>query len=295
MRKPGGAAKILLALARFGYLTAEQVTRLLYADSSHAFVRKKLKSLVAQDLVFTVGGRAVNVPLIYTLSGKGRQYVSQLGTPTTKRFRPAEEREKTANGFFLKHTIAVTDVLIAAYRLTQTVPEINLTRIYLERELKRKIYVRVPSGESKTAGQPVCLEPDAAVDFLIQDTWQEFFHIEVYRSNLREDRFKHKIHTYAAYAASEIHHELFQTPSLSIAVLCAPDSLAATLKRWTEDVLQEIAQRDLGEQFFFTSSDPATTRPEELFLTPVWEQPFGDAKTPLLMLAEEKEEAQTNQ
>jgi hypothetical protein len=293
MRIPVGATKILLALALFGYLTAAQVTRPLYADSSLAFVRKILKSLVEQDLVFTLGGRAVNVPLIYTLSGKGRQYVSLLGTPTTKRFRPTEEREKAANGFFLQHTISVTDVLIAAYRLTQTVPEIILNRIYLERELKRKIYVGIPIslGNGTTLRQNVCLKPDAAVDFITHDTVQDFFHIEVYPSNLREDRFKHKIAGYAAYALSTIHQELFHTPSLTIAVFCATQQLAETLKRWTEEVLQDRLLRDIGEQFFFTSSDPATTSPEELFLSPVWEQAFGNTNTPLLLLEQEKDEA----
>jgi protein involved in plasmid replication-relaxation len=268
MKLPVSATKMLLALARFEYLTAEQVTRLLYADSSLAFARKILKFLVTQELVFTLGGRAVNVPLIYTLSGKGRQYVSLLGTPMTKRFRPAEEREKAGNGFFLRHTIAVTDVLISAQLFSQHNPAIVLNRIYLERELKRKIYVSIPIslGNGTTLRQTVCLEPDAAVDFITHDTVQDFFHIEVYRSNLREDRFKHKITGYAAYAASTLHQELIHTPSLSIAVFCSSSQLVATLKRWTEEVLQELRQEDLGEQFFFTSSDPATVSPEALYL-----------------------------
>jgi hypothetical protein len=288
MRPPVGATKILLALALFGYLTAEQVTRLLYAETSLAFVRKILKSLVTQELVFALGGRAVNVPLIYTLSGKGRHYVSQLGTPMTQRFRPTEEREKAANGFFLRHTIAVIDVLIAAHRLTHAVPEIRLTRMYQERELKRKIYVEavLPIGEGKTHQRTLCLEPDAAVDFTIQEQWQDFVHLEVYRSNLREDRFKHKIAGYAAYAASSIHQELFHTPSLAIAVFSTTDLLTKAFKRWTEEVLQELGERDLGEQFFFTSADPATASPAALFLSPVWEQACSDAKVPLLLLAD---------
>jgi hypothetical protein len=286
MRKPVGSAKILLALARFDYLTAAQATRLLYADSSLAFVRKKLKSLVAQGLVFTVGGRAVNLPLLYTLSGKGRHSVSQLRTPTAQRFRPAEVREKTANIFFMRHTIVVTDVLIAAKLFARHVPSIVINRIYLERELKRKIYVGIPIslGNGTTMRQNVCLEPDAAVDFIVHGQWQEFFHIEVYRSNLREERFKQKVRTYTAYAASTLHQELFHTPSLAIAVFCATDPMGQSLKRWTEEVLQEVGERDVGEQFFFTSSDPATTSPEALFLSPVWETALSTTKTPLLVL-----------
>jgi hypothetical protein len=203
-----------------------------------------------------------------------------------RRVKPTEEEKKAGNLFFLRHTIAVTDVLIAARLLTQRVPGLVLNRMYLERELKRKIYVQIPvsMNNGKTERRTVCLEPDAAVDFIMQGKWQEFFHIEVYRTHLREYCFKQKITGYAAYAASAIHQELFQTPALAIAVLCSSSDLAATLKRWTEEVLQEGQQPELGERFFFTSVNPAAVSPEELYLAPVWEQAFSTTKTPLLVL-----------
>jgi hypothetical protein len=118
----------------------------------------------------------------------------------------------------------------------------------------------------------------------------DFFHIEVYR-NLPpvEWRFKQKIKGYVTYALSGQHEELFQTPALSIAVIAQTPQLddqkmAATLKRWTEEALQEIGRPEEGEWFFFCSRDPATASPEELFLAPVWESAFGTTKTPLLVL-----------
>jgi hypothetical protein len=42
-----GSEKTLVALGEFDYLTASQLTRLLYAPSSHAYVRKLLNALVA--------------------------------------------------------------------------------------------------------------------------------------------------------------------------------------------------------------------------------------------------------
>jgi hypothetical protein len=56
-----------------------------------------------------------------------------------------------------------------------------------------------------------------------------------------------------------------------------------------------MRRRDAGDRFFFCSLDTATVSPEELFLAPVWENAFSTTKTPLLILEEEKEEAQTNQ
>jgi Replication-relaxation len=285
---PKGAQNMLRSLAAFDYLTAEQATRLRYAKGSRTYSHAGMKALVDNDLALAIGGRRTQVPLIYTLTGKGRHYASMLGAAKGRRVRPSEEMEKGHNPYFLKHTIAVTDVLIAAWLLSERVPGIRLPRLYTERELKRKIYVPM-------SGNSVCLEPDAGVLFRItetwheeQQTWEEFFHIEVYRTHLRQERFKHKINIYAAYAASPRHQALFHTPALAIALFCTDDHLAATLKQWTEEVLQEGQQRALGERFFFTSVNPATASPEEIFLSPVWEKAFGTTKTPLLTLAEEK-------
>jgi hypothetical protein len=285
-----GAEKILLSLAEFDYLTAEQITRLRYAPSSITFVRKKLQVLMASGFVLALRRHVVTLPRVYTLTGAGYAFAEALGMPRRRRVRPTEEGEKAANFYFLQHTIAVTDVLIAARLLSRTVPGIRLHRLYLERELKRKIYVTL-------AEKTCCLEPDAGLLFRMTETWhnppatwEDFFHIEVYRTHLREERFKHKIHTYLAYAASPRHSALFHTPALAIAIFCATDHLAATLKHWTEEVLQEVQQMELSERFFFASLDPATTSPEELFLSPVWEQAFSTAKTPLLILDEENGE-----
>src|SRR5918996_6394175 len=66
--------RIISALAEFDYLTPAQITRLLYAPASLTHVYEQMRSLVDRGYVLTLGGRAVNLPLIYTLSGNGRQY-----------------------------------------------------------------------------------------------------------------------------------------------------------------------------------------------------------------------------
>ena len=68
MREFTGISKIIVALALFEYLTASQLTRGGFAPSSIRYVRKQLKALVAQGLVLPLGGRSVNLPLVYTLA-----------------------------------------------------------------------------------------------------------------------------------------------------------------------------------------------------------------------------------
>jgi hypothetical protein len=107
------------------------------------------------------------MPRLYTLTETGCSYTAALGVTQGHRVRPAEELEKAHNLYFIQHTIAVTDVLIAARLLSQSVPGIRLTRLYTERELKRKIYVEAPERR--------CLEPDASVQFTSAETWEDFF------------------------------------------------------------------------------------------------------------------------
>jgi hypothetical protein len=202
-----------------------------------------------------------------------------------KRVRPVAERDKAQNTLFVEHTIAVTDVLIAAKLLATTHPLIELSRLYTERSLKRKI--RVPLSDTQTQ----YIEPDAAVEFLLTEpwheipqTWQHFRHIEVYRHMPMESRFKQKVRGYVTSLDTGMHEALFKTAALSIAVFCATDYQTRTLKKWTEEALTETGRLAEGERFFFRSCNVATASPEELFLAPGWQQAFGTTKTPLLVL-----------
>jgi hypothetical protein len=273
-----GRERILLALALFDYLTAAQLTRLLYAVSSYSFVLKELAKLVASKDVVALPGRHAALPTLYTLTGKGESTVAAFGVGEPKRVRPSEERNKAENLFFVKHTAAVSDVLIAALLLSRSHPDIVLTRLYTERSLKRKIYVALADARH------VCIEPDASVEFTIAEKVQDFFHIEVYRTLPPADwRFKQKVAGYVSYAESGQHEHHFATPALGIAVLCATTPMAQTLKKWTEETLQERGQPDEGDRFYFRSGNVTTASPAEMFLTPFWQQPFSDTETPLIV------------
>jgi hypothetical protein len=60
--------------------------------------------------------------------------------------------------------------------------------------------------------------------------------------------------------------------------------MAALLKYWTEEALNDINRSEEGDWFFFRSMNTATATPEEMYLAPVWERAFSTSKTPLLML-----------
>jgi Replication-relaxation len=238
---------------------------------------------VAARFVLALPGRFVTQPRVYTLTQTGYTYAAALGIQKAKRVRPAEERDKARNRFFIEHTLAVSDVLVAVWRLAQTHPSITLTTLYTERELQRKIYVQLP--------ERICIEPDASCEFTVTEPWhavpqtcQDFVHIEVYHHLPLKPRFKQKIQGYVASVDSGQHEALFHTPALSIAVFCQTEYQTITLTRWTEEALQEMGRVEEGERFFFRTIDTATASPEEMFLAPIWEQAFGTTTTPLLVL-----------
>jgi len=98
MNTPKGAEKVLVALAEFDYLTAEQVTRLCYAKGSLTYVKATLKSLIAAKFAVALGGRGMRLPRVYTPTGTGYAFASAVqGMPHAKRVRPSEEEEKATN------------------------------------------------------------------------------------------------------------------------------------------------------------------------------------------------------
>jgi hypothetical protein len=303
--KQSAEEKLICALAEYGYLTAEQATRLLYSITSFTHVREKFKSLDDEKLVTVLGGRAYNLPRIFTLSTTGRKYAELIGKPPGKRYRLQEERQKQHNFFLIHHTLAAIDVLIAARLLSQTklgivrtrtMVSIVLNRMYHEWELKRKIYVQLRVAGGMT--QQICIEPDASLDFTIpsigeeKPSWRDFFHIEVYRTlPTMEQQFKQKIQGYVVYAQSPLHQQLFHTSALSIAIFAQTPEIAKTLRKWTQEAL--ASQPDEEDRFFFTSLNPATASSGELFLSPVWKQAFGEDTIPLLDLEAEADHGET--
>src|SRR5688500_13546119 len=89
---------ILAAVNRFGYLTAAQLTRLLYPASQdeNRYSQRRLKRLAdagylqrLRDLPTPRYGAAAHV---FTLGGAGRSFLTDHGIEVPARYRPSEEQ-----------------------------------------------------------------------------------------------------------------------------------------------------------------------------------------------------------
>jgi hypothetical protein len=287
LRKPlKGAEKLLFDLVELEYLTLAQAMKIGgYKETSRAFVYSRLQELVKRGLALPLPRHLVTQPIVYTPTTTGYRYAAALGIPQAKRIRPVDERDKAKNTLFVQHTLAISEVLIAAKLLVRTHPAIELASLYTERSLKRKIAVPL-------AGNRICyIEPDCSCEFVLTEmwhtppqTWQDFFHIEVYRHMPMEVRFKQKVRGYVVSVDTGRHEALFKTEALSVAVICETTQQAMLLKRWTEEALIEMGRVAEGERFFFRRIDLLSISPSDLYLSPVWEQAFSTDKTPLLVL-----------
>src|SRR5512144_237383 len=139
---------VLSAAARFHYLTAARVNRLVFpgCHDELRYARRRLARLVDAGLLLRLKPLALPhrgaAPHVLTLTKAGRRL---LGLPAVY-LRPSEEQQKTRNLPFIYHTLATIDVVIAAELLCRSAP-VSMPRLLMERELKARPS-RVPLGSA---------------------------------------------------------------------------------------------------------------------------------------------------
>ncbi len=153
---------ILAAVQRFGYLTAGQVSRLLYpgCHDQNRYARRRLARLADAELLLRLTRlstpRYGSGPQVFTLGRAGRAVLAA----TDSYYRPGEEQAKAHNSLFMTHTLATIDVLIAAELLGRSHP-VTMPRVLTERRLRADpLRVDLPADEGRPA-RSVAVIPDA--------------------------------------------------------------------------------------------------------------------------------------
>ncbi len=280
-------APILMALGRYFYLTAAQLTRLLYAPSSQTYAQARLKRLAdhgyLQRIFLPRPTRTGSAPLVYTLARNGLQALAEWGSGVDRRYRPAEMRETSY--LYLAHTLSLNDVLIALDLLCRRDRRVQLAALRHERELKL-----APVKVRLTDGTTAAVIPDAWLDVRLRDRYQECYAVELDRGTTEQKAWRHKVAALVAYAGGP-YQQAFATPSLTIAVVATPGSRRCDqLMRWTEAELRAIGREDAAGLFRFTGISVGDTAPEDIFRGPVWQAPFSTRLEPLLDLRAATEE-----
>jgi protein involved in plasmid replication-relaxation len=267
--------RVLRALSRYHYLTAKQLSRLMYPnlhdDDRHA--QRIFHRLTKHAYVLKL--RALPKPKygqdrhVHTLARNGRSYLQGLGVPVEPYFRPSEERRSTDNSPFMMHRLAAIDVMIAADALCRDVESISCPRMLSERELKRQpLRVQVTSLGSGIV-RDVAVIPDAW--FQLTNGVESPYSIAVELDRATEDQkaWRQKVAAYLAWVNGP-YQAAFETDNVTVAVVCPDTHRVGQLIEWTRRELRAREVPEYAELFVFTSSSPITTPAERFFCGKVW-------------------------
>ena len=299
---------IIRTIYRYYYISVVQVVKALgYSKNSLPTVRTRLAHLETLGYLSSIclpTVRKGNFPKIFYLASPGLDYLSELGFDVPKRYHATEQKEKQY--LFLKHTLAVNDVLIAAKLVEKQFPQVSLFEFRHERELKRdpeKFTITLyHETESDTEEAKVWKQeefyfvPDAFLDFHMEQenkTLRAAILLELDRDTTERRRFQEKIRGILTYIKAERFVRRYKARKITVAfVTTGTQKRVEKMREWTRNELAKTHDTwDYGKTFVFTALphkiDPNTQQemeepddidPAQLFLSPVWEFPFTDKK-----------------
>ena len=277
---PGPADELLLlALSRYFYLTVSQVTRLLYAPTSHTYAQARLKRLAdggcLQRHFLPRPTRTGSAPLVYSLARRGLNALREWGHHVERRHRPAEVRQLAY--LHLAHTLALNDVLIALELLCRSTPDLLMAEVRHERDLKLEpVMVTLPDGTQRG------VIPDGWVDLRIAGRYQECYAFELDRGTTAAKAWRRKVAALVAYADGP-YQQAFGTRSLTVAVVATPgEGRSAQLRRWTEAELRSMGREDAAGLFRFCGASLAGRHPAQFFSSEAWQAPLSNHRELLI-------------
>lgn len=268
--------EILKAINNFQYMTADQISRLLYplCSDQNRYSQRRLRRLADAEYLLRLRAlptpRYGSAPFVFTLGHKGRRFLDKLGVNVPSYFRPSEEREKAENNPFMKHTLQTIDVLISALQLCRN-SDVVCYRMLLERELKKmavRVAITSPDNPTATAKETTAI-PDAWFQLRVGSNSTFSVALELDRGTEDQKRWRHKIAVLASWANGP-YKEAFETDNLTIAVVTPSEVRLEQLRHWT---MQELVHRSierLSDIFLFTDASPISTTPTDFYFGKFW-------------------------
>src|SRR5713226_2006863 len=261
---------ILKTIYRYYYMTVAQVVKALgYSINSLPTVRTRLAHLEKKGYISAIylpTVRKGNSPKIFYLASDGLEYLREDGHDVAHRFHSTEQKEKQY--LFLKHTLAVNDVLIAAKLVEKQFPQITLYEFRHERELKRDpekftitLYRETESDNEEAVvwkQEEFYFVPDSFLDFHIEQenkTLRAAILLELDRDTTERRRFQEKIRGILTYIKSDRHVKRYKARKITVAfVTTGGQKRVEKMREWTRNELAKTHDTwDYGYTFVFTA------------------------------------------
>jgi hypothetical protein len=272
---------VLQAVNRYRYLTAAQLNRLLWPDNvadQHRYAQRRLHRLAEDGYVLALAElprpHTGSAPKVYALGRRGRRVLVDEGVDVPSYYRPTEAAEACRNAFFMPHTLAAIDVLIAVDRLRQDRPGIELTRLLLERDLRRlRLRVSVPATRDRPYRQ-VAVVPDAYFALAVTGTTQHFL-VELDRGTERPTVWRDKVAALTSWVASPASQTLLTTEYVTVMVVTPQRRRRDHLRAWTAEEHRSRGLQAYDELYQFTDVSPVRVTPTAFFGGAYWYPPSG--------------------
>lgn len=264
----------LKAIFSYWFLTAKQVTRLLYSEGSLTSVSSRLKRLSDNGYLHrtycpTEFGRA---PIVYTLDRKGINYLKATGDLEDVRYRPSEVPN---THIFMSHTLAVNDILIDLALTTKKCQNLEVRQIMHERDLKRMPLV------IELSDRTIRVVPDAWIELRVNGNEQMCLWLELDRGTTDQKKWRRKIEAITA-SMKGVYQEHFKVNNLTVMVVTTSGAKRLSdLVEWTESELSNNGQKKLAQLFYFSEysrglyTDICFRRPFDAHLYPLLEGSDG--------------------
>ncbi len=298
--------RILEAVYKYQFMTAERVTRLLHKQGTLTTVRATLGKLAAAEyLLYFYEPRPTpsgSVPKIFMLGSQGCHRLKSQGFTLPTRYQEPNIAELQKNYLFLYHNLAVTDFLIAAKLLEKKFPAIELYDFQHERAIKRDgpmvVTVEKRTADGKqvvdSGGQPIVetikVYPDGFLDFRIVQPdrakpYRFCLFLEVDRNTESDEDIRRKIRGYLAAVKSGDTLKRFgtKTPTVGFASARGGVKRRDELRKLAEDECKKLKEQHYYTQMFsFTVLPDGEIDSETLFLSPVWYSPFANRESVII-------------
>jgi hypothetical protein len=262
---------ILEAVSYYRYMTARDVTHLLFAKGSQSYVTTRL-SMLAGGTDHQTNNYLYRFPLptdrgnserIWTLGSRGRDYLEASGHTITWQFRP--DRLRHVSYGQISHALLLTRFLVGAQLWCRDQPDVSLLQMRISYEMQEEAKGVIPDGwllvEVHGTKYAVILELDRGMEQGV--------------------KFKQHVKARVEFIRSGEYQRLFGVPGVIVAYATTGQTPAYRQTRanamnyWIGQVLKDMKRTSWAGIFRCSAiefSDLYDTIPQ-LFENPEWLRP----------------------
>jgi hypothetical protein len=227
---------ILEAVSYYRFMTARDVTQLLFAKGSQSYVTTRL-SMLAGGTDHQTNNYLYRFPLptdrgnserIWTLGSRGRDYLEASGHTISWQFRP--DRIRHVSYGQISHALLLTRFLVGAHGWCRDQPDVTLLQMRISYEMQEEAKGVIPDGwllvEAQGTKYAVILELDRGME--------------------QGQKFKQHVKGRVEFIRSGEYQRIFSVPGVIIAYATTGQTPAYRQTRanamnyWISEVLKEL-------------------------------------------------------